>query len=232
MIDGIIANGCSWTFCQNLEDREKNGWPYRLGEMLNVPVKNLAVVGCGNDSIHRRTYEHFYNQTEFKNPLWIIGWSQIWRREGWSNKLKKYMVIAKPNSIAEMDYYQQALMLEWNEEEHIRKNLLYFNSVQNLFKSNKQKYIMISMSRDINLLDEGYVLKKYPEFWEEFKKYHQTVFADAKFLRNNIVEDQGNSYKTLPCGHDDIPFMIDFSNFLMEKIKLLNILNENETLAA
>jgi hypothetical protein len=61
MITHIIAVGDSFTYCQNLENRTENGWPYLLAKELGVEVVNLGVCGSSNDSIHRRTYEFVYN---------------------------------------------------------------------------------------------------------------------------------------------------------------------------
>jgi hypothetical protein len=59
-ITHLVVNGCSWTYCQGLEDPKNQGWPKLLADQLGCEVVNLAIPGTGNDTIHRRTYEYVH----------------------------------------------------------------------------------------------------------------------------------------------------------------------------
>ena len=78
----LVVNGCSFTYCQGLENPAEQGWPALLANKLKVPVVNLAIPGSGNDAIFRRTYEYFYLNKKHNNfPLFINVWSFSGSRE-------------------------------------------------------------------------------------------------------------------------------------------------------
>lgn len=81
-ISHLVVNGCSLTYCQELEDPKAQGWPALLAKKLGVPVVNLAYCGSGNDGIARRSMEYFYKDKKFNNkPFYIHAWSYLARRE-------------------------------------------------------------------------------------------------------------------------------------------------------
>lgn len=78
----LVVNGCSFTYCQELEDPKTQGWPALLAKKLGVPVVNLAYCGSGNDGIARRSMEyHFKDKKNNNKPFYIHAWSYLTRRE-------------------------------------------------------------------------------------------------------------------------------------------------------
>jgi len=77
--DAILINGDSYS----ASDGDKVYGNF-LGEMLNIPVKNIARAGSNNQRIVRSTIEEINNfKQQYKNPLVLIGWSFIRRLEVW-----------------------------------------------------------------------------------------------------------------------------------------------------
>lgn len=77
MIDCIFVNGDSYSVPGGLITKVYGHW---LAEHFNVPLVNLSVEGSNNDRILRSSLEWLSN-TEYKNPLVIIGWSFLSRME-------------------------------------------------------------------------------------------------------------------------------------------------------
>jgi len=77
--DVILVNGDSYSAPGN-----HKVYSNVLGEILNIPVKNIAWAGSNNQRIVRSTIEEIGNIKEhYKNPLVLIGWSFIRRLEVW-----------------------------------------------------------------------------------------------------------------------------------------------------
>jgi len=80
----ILASGCSYTddnFTSLLYpdyDTSYDKWPSILGEKLELPVKNIARSGVGNDYIFNKTVEDI-SQNHENIELVVIGWTEAWR---------------------------------------------------------------------------------------------------------------------------------------------------------
>lgn len=222
MISHLITNGCSYTYCQNLDEREINGWPYQLGKYLNVEVLNLAKIGSGNDSITRRTYEHIFQMEPHKNPLFVIGWSQYWRREGWYKELNDYDNVHRPLDLSDFkDTYKKLVVEHWNVKDHARKTLLFKTQLKTLFDHKKIPYIMIDMASPddyyFNELEQyNCITQNYDSGLDDRFRTMVDYVYDKKHLSN--VSGIRYGLKSLPCGHDDIEFQNKFSIFLFGKI--------------
>ena len=165
-ITHLVTNGCSFTYCQGLDNPREQGWPALVAKKLGVPVVNLALKGCGNDSIHRRTYEYVYeNLPTGSKPLVIIGWSQYWRQEQWFNtfpygtvnEFNDYRIIAMPDN-SPNGPEEKNLLEHWNDENFYRKSMIYKLSLTSLFKSLNIPYIMSDYADDFKYqgLDESH----------------------------------------------------------------------------
>lgn len=200
-ITHLVVNGCSWTYCQGLDDPKTQGWPALLAKELGVEVVNLAVRGCGNDSIHRRTYEYVYeNLPTGSKPFFVIAWSQYWRRETWYNEFpgyedfNDYSIIALPaaGSLPNTNI-QRALLDDWNDLDFYRRTYLYKLSLMNLFKSHDIPYLMSDYSSD----DRSEIIE---ELRKRFPVIIDTVLKNPRQLMNfNVVT---GTLPVLPCGHD------------------------------
>jgi len=77
VIDCVFVNGDSYSAPAGLITKTYGHW---LAEHFNVPLVNLAVEGSNNDRILRSSIEWLAN-TEYKNPLVVVGWSFLRRIE-------------------------------------------------------------------------------------------------------------------------------------------------------
>lgn len=73
----ILTNGCSFTEGHDLHDQSLC-WPNVLGNLLDKPVKNLALGGASNERIFRTTQEFLIDNDP---ELTVIGWTQFDRNE-------------------------------------------------------------------------------------------------------------------------------------------------------
>jgi hypothetical protein len=212
-ITHLVVNGCSWTYCQGLDNRLEQGWPWLVAKELGVNIINLAIQGCGNDSIHRRTYEYVLgNLPEESNPFFIIAWSQFWRQEGWYEKLEgkkyqNYKIIAKPIDVVSLDEYQNCLMTHWNTEHHFRKTLLYKASLKSLFLSQDIPYLMSDYGDD------------YPRMEEYYSRYQKQInfVYDKRHIQPFWEKTCG--YPKTPCRHDGPESQIVLKDYIVDEIK-------------
>jgi len=211
-ISHIVTNGCSFTYCQGLPDIINQGWPALIANGLNCPVVNLGLPGIGNDSIHRRTYEYIYeNQSvdDYK-PLVIIEWTQRWRTEQWSNKEQDYILIHRPESTKYSTHAQMALMENYNEENFLRKAILYRLSLINLFESLEIPYLMFDYDGAYDPANtEKLVSNVFPNMVKK---------SSNRFDLGPLYKLTGKLPK-LPCGHDDVDGQNVLGSHILSKIK-------------
>ena len=217
-ITHLVTNGCSFTYCQGLDNPREQGWPALVAKKLGVPLVNLALKGCGNDSIHRRTYEYVYeNLPTGSKPLVIIGWSQYWRQEQWFNifpgakapfKIDDYKLISMPED-KPRGPEEKNLLDHWNYENFYRRTMLYKLSLSNLFKTFNIPYIMSDYSCDF----------KYQGLAESRSKLPNMVNS-TRFLEENTMSfaDVTKDSPKLSCGHDGVEAQIVLSDFIMNEL--------------
>lgn len=82
----VLALGDSFTYGEELENREENGWIYIVARKLGVELKNAARPGCSNDYIIKRLMREVLSG-QFQPNLVIIAWTSISRIEEADNKL-------------------------------------------------------------------------------------------------------------------------------------------------
>lgn len=218
-ISNIVTVGCSFTFCQGLPINK--GWPALLAEHLNCPLVNLGVPGASNGTIHRKTYEYIYNNslvTDSK-PLVIVAWTQPWRKEAWSkvhykdNNFNDYAPIFLPDEKDKpSNYYEYALLENFNDEDFFRTTIINKLSLSSLFKTHNIPYIMTdAMSQDFELEVHEKMNLKFPGFIAN--KYDNFYIGSLAELTKNI--------KSLPCGHWNEEGNIVVEDFIFSKIKRL-----------
>lgn len=238
-ISHIVVNGCSFTYCQGLEDPSKDGWPALLAKKLGVPVVNLANGGSGNDSILRRTYEYFYkNKSYLAKPLYVIMFSHATRKEEFFKKYKGKDVndfhgldlgssdiefistlgisdrsaVRRQLSSTVIEHHEIAHIMNLSYEACERKKFLAWNSCINLFKANNVPYITADYM---------------PTFDENVEKY---IIYNYKEIYFNCIEDENcighmpkhtDHLKKLSCGHEPLEAMPLISELLYNKITKL-----------
>jgi len=212
-ITHLVVNGCSWTYCQGLDDPKTQGWPFFLAKKLGVPVVNLAVPGSGNDTIHRRTYEYMFEDYPESKPLYVIAWTQTWRREAWCRKFytdnlpNGYCTISLPSKSPD-NYNEYALLDNWSEEDFYRRLMLYRASLESLFRFKDAPHIT--------------------SFFAD-PRHEQNLNSQIKFAgMSNFLLSETNHidsfyeiterYPKLPCGHDGYESMPVLADFIYDKI--------------
>lgn len=201
-ITHLVVAGCSWTYCQGLDDPKTQGWPAFLARKLEVPVVNLALPGLGNDAIHRRTYEYFFQDLPNNSkPLYVIAWSQTWRREAWCRELyagptvknkSGYSIIAMPDDMPQNNV-EKALLDTWSEEDFYRKTMLARLSIDSLFKSKNIPHAT------------SFFFDPENEHTPPIRKKYQSI---VDYLDNNTglirpyFYEVTSPYPNLPCGHE------------------------------
>jgi len=223
-ITHLVVNGCSWTYGQGLEDPTTQAWPALVAKELGIPVVNLAVRGSGNDAIHRRTYEYIYeNLSTNSNPLVIIAWSQLWRREGWyedgfGRTIQDYKGVSHPAGETSksnyIDLYQRIVIPHWNEEDFLRKTLIYKLSLQNLFNSLSIPYLMADYSHDM-LSDEYLKLISTEKCKSLYESAYNKFHIDS--LPGKIKQ-----FTPLPCLHDGPEAQQVLTEYMLSEIKKLH----------
>jgi len=214
-ITHLVVNGCSWTYCQGLDDPKTQGWPALVARELCIPVVNISLPGSGNDAIHRRTYEYVYqNLPTGSKPLFLIFWSQYWRREAWhelGNGSGDYRGIHPEPDLKTSAYddHERALITHWNDEDFLRKTLLYKLSTINLFRSLDIPFLITDRATPEDPLpDVGITMK-------------DAILQDTCHL---VMDDQEslliNVYPKLPCGHDGVEAQIETSKWWIKYIKM------------
>lgn len=196
-VSHLVVNGCSFAYCQGLENPSTQGWPALLAKKLNVPIVNISCKGSGNDSIMRRTVEYYYKDDKANKPFYIVTLSQSTRREeyviNYENKIIKnfHQLASFSSEPIEKAIYEQYDIDGIKAQEE--RKLLYWVSVINMFKANKINYLMADFMPEHN-----------QEIIEHTKFLNSTLYNTLhmdEFFIDNLNSLTKNLPK-LPCGHD------------------------------
>lgn len=215
-ITHLVTVGCSFTYCQGLDNKLENGWPAIIAKKLNIPLVNLGSPGVGNDSIHRKTYEYFYeNLPTNSNPLFIIAWTQYWRREAWVKthyrmKFDDYAPVSM-NQTSPKDAHEQAVFEDWSDIDHARRTFNQKLSLINLFSSYNTPYLMTDYS---TIMDRE-------QIEEKIKKILPRSVEEINFNKNkikNFYSISQNHPKT-ECGHDGLSGNLAIAEYTLSEIK-------------
>ncbi len=220
-ISHIVTVGCSFTYCQGLDDKLDTGWPALVAKHFNSPLTNLGMPGIGNDTIHRKTYEYIFNNLKFKNskPLVIVAWSQLDRHEQWYEQrqhdkmFNNYHLVSKPDDTNPIDLYQQVYLEHYNEQNFYRKTLLNKLSLINLFKSFDIPYLMTDYMKLIGNANIARVEKEFTEMCDQ---------VNTNSYRIQDLCDITRLATKLPCGHETAENMIPVSKYVIDEIKRLH----------
>lgn len=201
-ISHLVTVGCSYTYCQGLDDPTTQGWPALLAQKLNVPIVNLGVKGCGNDSIYRRVAEYFYlNQSTNSKPFFIIAFTQALRREEFVTNYKGITVGDLKNLACYGDEPIERAIYEHIDNTGVyymeRRKLLHWLSVINLLRANNINYFTTNYMADhyqsLMLIQNNYpnlfnAVYKDPNKVEDF--YYLTKGMDKTACQHDGVMAQ------------------------------------------
>lgn len=214
-ITHLVTNGCSWTYCQGLESPELTGWPRLLANKFGIKVVNLALMGCGNQSIQRRNYEYVLkNLSTNSKPFFIVAWSQYWRQETWDNDINDYCIIHGPDKLKTMTLDQEYILNNWNDEDHLRRILINKSSTKTLFNALKIPYVMSDFANCLSKIDDK-IKKKLLSF---------TNFNDDQYCVDYFYDICKNSSIT-PCMHYGLDGQHMLADYLYDKINSLYNIN-------
>lgn len=196
-ISHLVTVGCSFTYCQGLEDPTTQGWPGLLSQRLNIPVVNLGVPASGNDSMYRILAEYFYlDRKNNSKPFFIIAFSQALRREEYLTRYKGHPI----NNMQTLTSYGDE-PIERSIYEHLDDTGIYFMeerkllnwlSIINLLKANNIPYFTTNYMADH---EESIVL---------LKRNHPEMYSAVYDDENKISNFHELTYKTdlTKCKHD------------------------------
>jgi len=194
-ISHLVVNGCSFTYGQNLKDREQNNWGALLAKKIGVPVVNLANPGAGCDRIFRTTHEYFFkDNTKNNKPFYIIAWTSALRREEWQIAHKGYYNI---NLVDPVTNLSAAFLEQMNEQgmvEYVRKKYVYWARIINLFTT-----FQIN-----NFMTEFFPSYEYTEI--QLRKFNPYLYDYITKNKNNVERffDLTKDLPKLTCGHDTL----------------------------
>lgn len=87
----ILFNGCSYTYGDELENREQDRYSTLVSNKLGATHTNIAKNGSSNDAIARTTMDWFAEGK--KCDIAIIQWTIITRIEGYNEELQDYDIV-------------------------------------------------------------------------------------------------------------------------------------------
>lgn len=223
-ITHLVTNGCSWTYGQGLHDPKSEAWPALLAQKFNCEVVNIAMPGSSNDAISRRTMEYVYeNLPTNSNPLFVIMFSQIFRREAWFQQIynadcEDYMTIPYPNPALPQfkSHWENSSTLqekiyfnEFNEEDFLRNDIYNKIFLKDLLENKNYKYFFTSyQSSEIRQEFIDSLCNRFPNLVKEY---------------NNVLDYEGvdkytHKIQKTPCGHDDVGGNRIIANILYDLI--------------
>jgi hypothetical protein len=208
-ISHLVVNGCSFTYCDGLEDPSTQGWPALLANKLGVPVVNLAWGGSGNDRIYRKTVDYFFKDFG-SDPFYIIGMSSSSRREEYDRHIGDFFHINLVDSYGYPDRWRKKLeeILVSNLDPTVLavKKLNLWLSIINLFKSTNTNYLITDMIGIGHPLDA------------ETRKLHPKLYDYVINDPNHVASTRHLPLSTLRCGHDDAVSQILIAEYMYSEL--------------
>ena len=205
-ITHLVTNGCSWTYCQGLENPKEQGWPTLLAKKLGCEVVNIAVQGTGNRSIMRRTFEYVCeNLPTNSRPFFVILWSQYARKEAWYSHVNDFDLIAYPreNELSTCDNYQKAFLENLDEEDFLRSTILDKIATTTLLKYHNIPYL--SCDAFYEYFKDSLIKKVFQRIPNMYTQFNEINNATDLY---NI----SRKYRPLPCGHDGPEAMFEIAD--------------------
>jgi hypothetical protein len=214
--DCLVALGDSWTWGAELpEDKQKElCWPTGLSKQLGLDCVNLAVPGSSNFCKKWNLFDWIYNNTQYKNPLVIVGLTDPGRQLLYDNS-KEFFQEADGHLISE-----NLVESNWKNSKpaggfarHYANNTTGWST---LTKEEIQKFFYKHMYNDtvgeINSIWEIQLLNGLIKdiggtavFWSNFYRYRQVFMPWAKKLLEHchLVNDLA-PFSELVAAHGEI----------------------------
>ena len=200
----ITCVGDSFTLGGELpgtEEREPSplAWPAQLGTLLSVDVSNLSISGAANSMIIKRAIKYTFEQP---SDIMIVAWSNPVRSEivdnagtfaYWPGRNVKLLTNEDQiNFIKAITVHETETLYRWAHRRWLRDIIL----LQNFFKSQNQRYIMIQ-SHESQFYNRKWIVES--DLHCDLSEYIDTEFLLGWPL-NGISEWIGDDPR-MPHGH-------------------------------
>lgn len=164
-ISHIVANGCSYTYGQELDDPKTQSWPALLAKKMNLNLVNIARPASGNDAILRRTVDYYFqNLVNNSTPLFVIALSYHTRREEYFYEYDDYKNLVRYDNVEQMNCAEKHFFLNSNANIRQKEKMFHWLHLINFLKLNNLPYIIGDYMPDGENL--SYV---YPELYNLLK---------------------------------------------------------------
>lgn len=153
----LYVDGGSNTYGDEITDREKNAWPYLLGDYLDCDVINQATKGKSNQHI---VFDLLNICSQCKPDLVIIGWVNV-SRKMFVRRENNFLIDISPsgqNSVyadsAEFNKFQHLLYKYWSNYLYDAWQFLHHVILtQKFLDSQNIPYLMFNDSSQSDILD-------------------------------------------------------------------------------
>lgn len=193
MNEGLLTVGDSFTYGDELANRETQAWPYLLANAMNTTVLNMGQGGASNDYIFRTAIEETAKR---KFDLVIVGWAEFSRMEVWfNNKPVSVTAQSRWTQIGSFSWLRDFYKYNYNDQHAYKVTACKMLALQEYFKSIGQRYIFCNVA---GLRPQGL----YAEYKNEMSPIWNNI--DSKFFagwpHEGMLEWQGDCDKG-PGGH-------------------------------
>ena len=142
-INRIVASGCSFTYGDELANRQTETWLAQLAQLCNVEPVNLAFGGMGNEHISRTLIDYFVlNPTHMQDSFVIPCFSTFNRVEFPHRNPQGKPWTTLPMSIIEPEFTKMFFETYYQWEYYYTRYLRIIIGLQNTFKAWDIPYLM------------------------------------------------------------------------------------------
>ena len=197
----ILFDGCSWTWGDELENREKD----RFSSLIGKDHVNLSERGKSNDGILRTTIEYCENH---HIDIAVIQFSKISRREILKDEKQFERITVQRDTEGCLSYYKY-LQDSYDDLANFYKNKFL---LEQYFKNKKIKHFFMCVNRARDFVN----INKYksPSSWQKMSKKPipslYTLFGGGR--RDNTP------YFDFPSGHPNKRGHEKIAEFICENI--------------
>ena len=175
----ILFDGCSWTWGDELENKEKDRFSTLVSDHIGKNHVNISERGKSNDGILRTTIEYCENNIV---DLAIIQFTKISRREILDSKGERYIRINVGNGDDASVMYYKNLNTNADDVANFYKNKFF---LEHFFKVKGIPYYFVCLNQKKDLL-----YKRNPSSWQKM--------SDTKPVTSLYTLFGGNKYDGTP----------------------------------
>jgi hypothetical protein len=207
----ILFNGCSYTWGDELENREEERYSTLVSNHYCATHSNIAECGVGNDAITRKTIQWFNEGNTC--DLAIIQWSLISRIEGYDLDNNRYLCVTTQTQYKWKEYYLKyyhdqlgidTLFKNYYllEQFFIQRNIKYFFLIHDCFDD---------LIYEKNSVWKNLIINKNLNVIRGNKKHNHTILINPC---NDNIHFKGNKGHPNAIGHRII------SDYIIDNVQL------------